>query len=85
MQTTESLRRDAALGSDLPSFIGLENSTTLTWNPIPTGGNWDGFKLIINDVLSLSTSNDTTSYQFDDVDQNIPYFARLAYSKSSQC
>ncbi|TIC03145.1 hypothetical protein E3Q16_03191 [Wallemia mellicola] len=83
LQTADSLRRDAALGSLLPSFSGLDNST-IFWNDIPANADWDGFKLLINDVLKLSANSSTLSYRLEDTDTDIPYYARLAYSNGNE-
>lgn len=83
LQTADSLRRDAALGSLLPSFSGLDNST-IFWNDIPANADWDGFKLLINDVLKLNANSSTLSYRLEDTDTDIPYYARLAYSNGNE-
>lgn len=83
LQTEDSLRRDAVLGSALPSFSTFDNNT-INWLDLPSDSSWDGFELLINDVLRLKTNSSTLSYTFDENDTDIPYFARLAYSKGNQ-
>ncbi|TIB03331.1 hypothetical protein E3P96_01916 [Wallemia ichthyophaga] len=85
LQTKESLRRDAALGSALPSFDSFENNT-ISWEAIPSNmdDSWDGFELLINDVLRLKANASTHSYTFERNDTSVPYFARLAYANGDE-
>lgn len=85
LQTPAELRRDAALGSDLPSF----DTTTIdavtqmiTWTPIPESlsSSWDGFALIINDVLRYS--GQSSNFSLAGLQTDIPYYLRLAYTNS---
>ncbi|TIA90302.1 hypothetical protein E3P99_01629 [Wallemia hederae] len=82
LQTAESLRRDAALGSALPSFAGFSNGT-LSWEEVPSDSSYDGFELLVNDVLRFKANSSTLSYAFNESDESIPYYARLAYSKGN--
>ena len=77
------LRRDAAIGSDLPSFV--TNSTnynasipfvnqTIFWNPLPDG--WDGFELLVDDVERFAGS--ALNYSLAALDPDIIHFFRLA-------
>lgn len=68
VQDISTIRGDATMGSDLPSFIGGSNwtgvdSTTRTgwiyWDPLPDIGGYDGFDLIVDDVLRLSSTSAT--------------------------
>lgn len=56
LQTVADVRRDAALGSDLPAFnlTSIDVSTpVISWSAIPDTltSSWDGFALMVNDVL----------------------------------
>lgn len=93
LQTVDEVRRDAALGSDLPSFAltSLDPSNPLiTWSAIPESltSSWDGFALLINDVLRYS--GQATNFSMPTTAGNvvsestwrtdIPYYLRLAYT-----
>lgn len=96
------MRRDAALGSDLPAFdltsIDVSNSL-ISWSAIPESlsSSWDGFALIVNDVLrytgqstnfTMPTMADNTSTTDGSTASSmlwrtdIPYYLRLAYTSS---
>lgn len=45
---------------------------------------WDGFELLINDVLRLKANASTHSYTFERNDTSVPYFARLAYANGDE-
>lgn len=102
LQTAAEVRRDAALGSDLPSFdlttIDVSNPL-ITWSAIPESlsSSWDGFALIVNDVLRYTgqstnftmpttTGNATITNNSTASDTvwrtDIPYYLRLAYISS---
>jgi len=92
VQTAASLRRDAVLGSVLPSFSitsGTYNSSmpinnqTLTWEPILESDRhlWAGFSLLIDDVeryVGLATN-----YSLAALDASLPHFFRLAYGSDA--
>ncbi|KAG8702827.1 hypothetical protein FRC09_004516 [Ceratobasidium sp. 395] len=94
LQTTTELRRDAPLGSSLPSFV--TNSTTIfpaglinasvTWSPISTGladsEGWNGFSLLVDDVQRLT--GQVLSYSLGELQAGIPHFFRLAYQRDGQ-
>lgn len=82
LQTPDQLRRDAPLGSDLPAFALSSidpTSPTVSWSPIPTdlADAWDGFALLVNDVLRYTGS--ATNYSLSGLRPDIPYYFRLAY------
>ena len=81
------LRRDAALGSALPSFsttaahfnasIPLVNQT-IAWNPITDTADWDGFALLVDDVERYVGT--ALNYSLASLQAGIPHFFRLAVS-----
>ena len=82
LQTPAELRRDAPLGSDLTAFAlsSIDPSApTVSWSPIPAdlSSSWDGFALLVNDVLRYTGSG--TNYSLADLRPDIPYYFRLAY------
>ncbi|KAI0348515.1 hypothetical protein BDW22DRAFT_1416692 [Trametopsis cervina] len=87
LQTADDLRRDAPLGSALPSF--LTNSTTfdgsiplanqtILWNPLPDTFDWDGFSLLVDDVERYV--GNATNYTLAFLEAGIPHFFRLAFT-----
>ena len=77
--------RDAALGTDLPSFV--TNSTnynasipfvnqTIFWNEFPEG--WDGFALLVDDVERYVGT--ALNYSLSALDPDLIHFFRLAVS-----
>ncbi|PVF97601.1 hypothetical protein CPB86DRAFT_760022 [Serendipita vermifera] len=88
LQTADELRRDAPLGSDLPSFLTTSatwntsiplTSQTLQWQGFPNGSSWDSYALLVDDVLRYVGRN--TTYLLSNLDPSIPHFFRLAYQK----
>lgn len=68
VQDIATIRGDATMGSDLPSFIGGRNWTGVDdetntgwvyWDDLPAQGGYDGFDLIVDDVLRLSSTTST--------------------------
>lgn len=85
LQTPAELRRDAALGSDLPSFNLTSIDTVsklITWNAIPANltSSWNGFALIINDVLEYSGT--ASNFSMANYSTSVPWFLRLAYQQN---
>ncbi|KAI0375410.1 hypothetical protein BV20DRAFT_960553 [Pilatotrama ljubarskyi] len=89
LQTPADLRRDAPLGSDLPSFA--TNSTTynasvpfqnqtIFWNPLPDGEGWDGFALLVDDVERYVGA--ALNYSLAALDPGLIHFFRLAFTSS---
>ena len=83
LQTPAQLRRDAPLGSDLPAFAMTSIDTAspaVSWSAIPADltQSWDGFALLVNDVLRYSGS--ATNYSLTGLRSDIPYYFRLAYT-----
>lgn len=85
LQTFATLVGDGSTGSSLPAF--LTNSTTfvagqssINWPAVPSslmtaaGGSWDGFGLIVDDVLRYSGSG--TNYSLAGLDPLIPHYFR---------
>ncbi|KAI0055943.1 hypothetical protein BV25DRAFT_1832700 [Artomyces pyxidatus] len=90
LQTAAELRRDAPLGSELPSF--LTNSTNydpsipwleqrISWS-LPDSGGWDGFSLLIDDVERYV--GDGLAYGLGTLDAALPHFFRLAATKGGR-
>lgn len=82
LQTPAQLRRDAPLGSDLPAFAMSSidvASPSVSWSAIPANltDSWDGFALLVNDVLRYTGSG--TNYSLAGLRPDIPYYFRLAY------
>ncbi|KAG8720519.1 hypothetical protein FRC08_018953 [Ceratobasidium sp. 394] len=94
LQTAAELRRDAPLGSSLPSFV--TNSTivfptnlanvSVAWDPISAElanlGGWNGFSLLVDDVQRLT--GQALSYGLGGLQAGIPHFFRLAYQRDGQ-
>ncbi|OJT02997.1 hypothetical protein TRAPUB_6340 [Trametes pubescens] len=89
LQTPADLRRDAPLGSDLPSFA--TNSTnynastpflnqTIFWNALPDGEGWDGFALLVDDVERYAGT--ALNYTLSALDPGLLHFFRLAFTSS---
>ena len=85
MVPASQLRRDAAIGSDLPAFV--TNTTnynasipfvnqTIFWNEFPNG--WDGFALLVDDVERYVGA--ALNYSLAALDPDIIHFFRLAVS-----
>lgn len=83
LQTAESLRGDAALGTELPAFTNITDATVVSWEAIPSEltGSWDGFALLVDDVLRYTGSaTNFTLASIDGLDLvALPHFLRLAY------
>lgn len=90
LQTAAELRRDAPLGSSLPSFI--TNSSTIisnftnasiTWPSISAqlyeSEGWNGFSLLVDDVERLA--GESLSYSLAGLETGITHFFRLAYQR----
>ncbi|KAI8981259.1 hypothetical protein BD414DRAFT_492121 [Trametes punicea] len=89
LQTPADLRRDAPLGSDLPTFA--TNSTnfdasipflnqTIFWNPLPDGEGWDGFALLVDDVERYVGT--ALNYSLSALEPTLIHFFRLAFTSS---
>ncbi|KAH9897995.1 hypothetical protein C8Q73DRAFT_641404 [Cubamyces lactineus] len=87
LQTPADLRRDAPLGSDLPSFV--TNSTnynasipflnqSIFWNALPDGEAWDGFALLVDDVERYVGT--ALNYSLSALDPTLIHFFRLAFT-----
>ncbi|EIM92163.1 uncharacterized protein STEHIDRAFT_136162 [Stereum hirsutum FP-91666 SS1] len=85
LQTAAQLQRDAASGSALPSF--LTNSTTynasvplqnqtIFWDALPSGDDWDGFELLVDDVERYVGT--ALNFSLSSLADGIPHFFRLA-------
>jgi hypothetical protein len=85
LQTAAELREDAAIGSDLPSF--LTNSSnfnssiafvnqTIQWAALPDNGTWDGFALLVDDVERFAGT--ALEFSLAAFDAALPHFFRLA-------
>ncbi|KAJ3525496.1 hypothetical protein NM688_g8394 [Phlebia brevispora] len=91
LQTAADLRRDAPLGSALPSFvtnstnyntaIPLQNQT-IFWAPITDTDDWDGFALLIDDVERYVGT--ALNFSLASLQAGIPHFFRLAFTSSSE-
>lgn len=91
LETPASLIGDGTLGTSIPQF--LTNSTNfvesisrgyIEWMTIDQAGvnaeNWDGFELLVNDVLvQTGTAN---NYSISGLNASVPWFFRLAYSQA---
>ncbi|CAE6397393.1 unnamed protein product [Rhizoctonia solani] len=90
LQTAAELRRDAPLGSSLPTFI--TNSSTvvssfanssISWNAISSelsgSEGWNGFSLLVDDVQRLA--GDSLSYNLSGLQAGVVHFFRLAYQR----
>ncbi|EPQ60530.1 hypothetical protein GLOTRDRAFT_113140 [Gloeophyllum trabeum ATCC 11539] len=91
LQTVADLRRDAPLGTDLPTF--LTNSTTFNasiplqsqvifWSPIPDGESWDGFALLVDDVERYVGT--ALNYSLSSLQAGLPHFFRLAFTNNGE-
>ncbi|BGP13769.1 hypothetical protein JCM10213v2_001707 [Rhodosporidiobolus nylandii] len=88
LETPASLIGDGALGTSLPVF--LTNSSNfaasladglVSWTSIEQAGTqtegWDGFALLVDDVLRQTGS--ATNFSLMGLDASIPHYFRLAY------
>jgi hypothetical protein len=83
VQTAVELQGDASLGTELPVFAGPPKNGTLSWQGLPSDGHWDGFALLVNDVLRYAgsaTSVALSTVLGDDVNETTSYF-RLALQR----
>ncbi|KAL5641463.1 hypothetical protein ACGC1H_001819 [Rhizoctonia solani] len=90
LQTAAELRRDAPLGSSLPSFVtnssavisGLANAS-INWDVISSelsdSEGWNGFSLLVDDVQRLA--DDSISYSLSGLQAGVTHFFRLAYQR----
>ncbi|KAI0307702.1 hypothetical protein B0F90DRAFT_52484 [Multifurca ochricompacta] len=87
-QTAAQLRRDGIVGTDLPSFV--TNSTNynssvpppeqiIFWSPLPSGKDWDGFALLVDDVERYVGT--AFNYSLSALHGGLPHFFRLAFIK----
>ncbi|KAI0068316.1 hypothetical protein BV25DRAFT_1818708 [Artomyces pyxidatus] len=87
LQTAAQLRRDAAIGTDLPDF--LTNATsynatlpwqnqTIFWSSLPRDEGWDGFALLVDDVERYVGT--ALNYSLAALETGIPHFFRLAFT-----
>lgn len=81
LQSAEALRGDGALGSDLPSFVTSATNFTLGqaavwWDAVPEelAESWDGFGLIVDDVLRYEGT--ATNFSIAGLDARIPHYFR---------
>lgn len=81
LETAATLVGDGSLGSALPTW--LTNSTTfeagqtnIFWGDIPESlvGQWDGFALIVDDVLRYT--GQATNFSIAALDDSIPHYFR---------
>jgi len=91
LQTAAQLRRDAPLGSDLPPFVTNSSSynasiplqnQTIFWSALPSGENWDGFALLVDDVERYAGA--ALNYSLGALEAGIPHFFRLAFTSAGQ-
>ncbi|QRV90913.1 LCCL domain protein [Ceratobasidium sp. AG-Ba] len=94
LQTAAELRRDAPLGSSLPSFVTNSSAVipssfgnaTIAWNAISAeltnSEGWNGFSLLVDDVQRLA--GQALSYSLAELQTGIPHFFRLAYQRDGQ-
>ncbi|KAH8102430.1 hypothetical protein BXZ70DRAFT_928537 [Cristinia sonorae] len=90
LQTSKDLRRDAPLGSALPSFrtnatnynssVPLQNQT-IFWDAL-VDDSWDGFALLIDDVERYVGT--ALNYSLASLQTGLPHFFRLAYTSGGQ-
>lgn len=85
LQTTAALVADGILGSAIPTFVTsssnfLVNQSTIYWNAIPDEliGQWDGFALIVDDVLVYTGLGDGLNYTISALDKTLPHYFRYA-------
>ncbi|KAM0790004.1 hypothetical protein ACM66B_005334 [Microbotryomycetes sp. NB124-2] len=89
LQTVGELQGDAALGSDLPTWLTsatnfTQSQTTIWWNDIPSNisASWNGFALLVDDVLRYTgTSTNFSMSALDSFDETVPHYFRLAYQQ----
>jgi hypothetical protein len=98
LETPASLIGDGTLGTSIPQF--LTNSTNfaqsitegiVSWMSVEQAGvtaeNWDGYELLVNDVLVQTGS--ATNYSIRALNASVPYFFRYVLfvytSSSSEC
>ncbi|KAI5481473.1 LCCL domain containing protein [Pseudohyphozyma bogoriensis] len=84
LQTPASLVGDGSTGSALPIWITSAANFTIDqsaiwWDAIPADltSQWDGFALIIDDVLAWTGT--ATNYSIAALDASLPHYFRLAY------
>ncbi|CAE6453930.1 unnamed protein product [Rhizoctonia solani] len=91
LQTAAELRRDAPLGSSLPSFVTNSSTiisnltnTSISWNAISSelldSEGWNGFSLLVDDVQRLTS--DSLSYTLTGLQAGVTHFFRLAYQRN---
>lgn len=81
LQTPASLVGDGALGTALPIFLTSATNFTLgqadiAWAAIPTDlvGQWDGFALIVDDVLAWTGI--ATNFSIASLNATLPHYFR---------
>ncbi|KAI0756597.1 hypothetical protein C8Q80DRAFT_44440 [Daedaleopsis nitida] len=89
LQTAADLRRDAPLGSDLPTFATNSSNynsslpfldQTIFWDALPDGDGWDGFALLVDDVERYVGT--ALNYSLAALQPGIVHFFRLAFTSS---
>lgn len=69
IQDESVIQGDSPAGTDIPSFLPASNYTgvdaatnsgLVNWEPIPSGSNYDGFDLMVDDVLRMSATGETS-------------------------
>ncbi|KAM0754924.1 hypothetical protein T439DRAFT_297341 [Meredithblackwellia eburnea MCA 4105] len=87
LQTPASLVGDGSTGSPLPTFLTTAanftaNQASIYWGAIPESisSSYNGFGLIVDDVLAYSGS--ATNFTISSLDASIPHYFRLAYQSS---
>ncbi|TFY77634.1 hypothetical protein EWM64_g6379 [Hericium alpestre] len=89
LQTAAQLRRDAPIGSALPTFLTNSttfnasipfNNQTIFWQTFPDGQGWDGFALLVDDVERYVGT--ALNYSLTALETGIPHFFRLAFTNS---
>lgn len=90
LESAATLRRDATLGSSIPTFItnsATWNSSipltnqTLAWDPIVDGEDWVGFSLLIDDIERFVGIG--LNYSLAALDPLVPHFFRLAFKSDN--
>ncbi|KDN39566.1 LOW QUALITY PROTEIN: hypothetical protein RSAG8_08722, partial [Rhizoctonia solani AG-8 WAC10335] len=90
LQTATELRRDAPLGSSLPSFVTNASTiisdltnTSISWDAISSelsdSEGWNGFSLLVDDVQRLT--GESLSYSLSGLQVEITHFFRLTYQR----
>ncbi|CAE6429360.1 unnamed protein product [Rhizoctonia solani] len=90
LQTAAELRRDAPLGSSLPTFVTNSSSVmssltniSISWNAISSelsdSEGWNGFSLLVDDVQRVT--GESLSYSLSGLQVGIIHFFRLAYQR----